>query len=356
MDKKFADWYRVASLEPKDEPLEQRWSGIIAAVDELDNEKLVELYLIYRNEVLVPSEFLDEFKSYFKDNDDTFPMEGNDMELRVLSGASLLTLIKKENKSEEYRDLAILASMFIEFDEFLSPGKGLIPESVLTASNFLRNSSRSLRKVSFPKIDDNNEKIKNKLNEVANHSQIPQFKEAVGFINDVIESYGKSFESFEEFSSYKQEESEILWWLFGEHSNGMECHFSDLGNSAPLVFGIELFELTVGNTAPISTVAFLRKALRLSKHEKVKLTFRKVLESCDKDWISNLDTEIDDDGKKVLPLLFCLETYRNEATRISFAEITKKTNGFDPDKEYDAITLAYEIYLEMLASWGIANT
>ena len=88
MHKYFADWYRVASLKPQGDLLGNRWKSIEKLGKSKDASRAMDLVRLFRAKPLSNNGFLDECRTIFQETDPAFPMRGNELELRVLAGAT----------------------------------------------------------------------------------------------------------------------------------------------------------------------------------------------------------------------------------------------------------------------------
>ncbi|MCH7858696.1 MAG: hypothetical protein IID14_03235 [Candidatus Marinimicrobia bacterium] len=95
----FADWYRQASFKPEDSWLKLRWQAVEAAASETSASKICELARLYHRKPLKAPEFEDQFRLKFHEADNAFQMSGNDFEMSLLAGATLLTGWSQERYS-----------------------------------------------------------------------------------------------------------------------------------------------------------------------------------------------------------------------------------------------------------------
>src|ERR1700722_18815471 len=102
----FVEWYRDAELTPDGQVLEARWRGVDALCAAAKRDDVVALLKCVCLPDSIDSLMPRDFRARFKAADPTFPAKGNDLEVRVLSGACLRALM--DNGTEHARDTACL--------------------------------------------------------------------------------------------------------------------------------------------------------------------------------------------------------------------------------------------------------
>ena len=84
----FGDWYRSASVPPDSIPLAKRWEAIEAF--NVDAAEVASLTQLSYGLNLSDASFPQRFRTAFNTADPNFQMSGNDRELLVLAGATLV--------------------------------------------------------------------------------------------------------------------------------------------------------------------------------------------------------------------------------------------------------------------------
>lgn len=344
MNTSFADWYRSVSIVPTNEMLRLRWEGIITLTKKANVDLVMDLVLFYYGKQ-VSDERLKNVTSIFQDKDATFSLKNNSAELKVLAGASLLELLEKKN------ELSTLTALLVVCYSFGRLGEGILPELVGACDNYLLNK-------------DNDERIKNltavKLNtskkltdELTKHNTAPTFeslKVPLQQIGTDLEQQKSAIRALELKLAQRYEESQVLWWLFGEFSSEMQCHFLELNNSAWVFIAKELADKTESQSGLASAKAFLYKALKISNKHTAKTSFSQSIPLVDEQWLKGLNANIEDARlKPFIPTLVALSFYSNPATRETWLpNLESTTLGFNPASEFPLVEMALQSYRERL--------
>ncbi len=241
MNEGFADWYRTISIEPKSEELQKRWRGVEEFASDAARDDVTSLARVFFGMPFVP-EFVDRFRTTFKQIDDTFPMQRNDAELRVLAGATLLKLFEFSPGWDLSAAFSLVCGSYCGLRE------PIIPAILDSARSFLSGASSELRTDTTDHLDTPD--FTSHLAAVTSGCQtaLPNlaapltalFKDAEKALRDVVEWAGSAQKRQELF----REESDILWWIFGGQSRDLRVPFSTLKHpSTCLIAGKELADL-----------------------------------------------------------------------------------------------------------------
>src|SRR5437016_5348889 len=252
MHKYFPDWYRAAGLDPTADTLEKRWQAVEGFSKKIKLQNALELVRIFYNRPTVGADFSDRYSATFQAADPTFSTRDNAVELRVLSGATIAHII--ETTRTTLTDAVALA-MLCGFCRGLRQ-KILNSEIVQSARNYLANESVRERDVgpSFEvKTPDTDlDELLNTLTEASTGSSLtsiqeplrPPFEKLAEAISALASSVNKVAGQFANAIDVHREESDILWWIFGEHSRDLKKRMSELSLPfAALVSGKELADL-----------------------------------------------------------------------------------------------------------------
>jgi hypothetical protein len=284
MHKHFADWYREAALEIDADNLSKRWQGIedfIKPQKGAIDRATVLLQFFYG--MSVDNEMLDRYREEFQKSDSLFPMRGNDFELRVLAGASIVHAI--ESKSQRIADAIALATVCGSYQGQRSTSP--IKDVVNIASDYLRNRSASLRKTNgIPAIpqtketeDFNWDNLSNQLQQsqipAMATSLVPLLKNLAAWQTEAASTFGRAVQWLNHQIILQREESNILWWLFSGASRDLALPMSDLDiGFASLVAGREIANLVEVLPGPLAIEAFIQKTVlgsQTGKPDDVKL-------------------------------------------------------------------------------------
>ncbi len=97
MYKLFAEWYRVAGIDPRGDDLPKRWAGIETLTGTMDTTNAVDLARLFLGSTSGSAQFKDQLASRFQNADPAFPMRNNDLELRVLAGAAIAQYVETQS-------------------------------------------------------------------------------------------------------------------------------------------------------------------------------------------------------------------------------------------------------------------
>jgi hypothetical protein len=290
----FADWYRIADLEPKVEMLEKRWQGIEEFVESLDATNTIELVRIFHKRSVRDRQFIADYRNTFKAIDSTFPMRDNDLELRVLAGSSIVCLL--EIGPSNFADAAALGMVCSDCRGLLN--ETLLPEMVALARAYLFSRSEHLRaRGEVPAItvpDLNLENLLEAFRQTCATDGLPNLPEPVvaliealaSAINHHSTSVEKAMSRLSERQRLLQEESDILWWLFGGHSRDLKQPMAALGLPATcLVAAKELADLTTILPGPLPAPAFLGKMIHAATRKlPSSMTIQEAVNASPREW------------------------------------------------------------------------
>ena len=286
MHRNFADWYRAVSLTPPSETLESRWKSIVAFTSGCGAEEIGDLTRMFYGREPKGAEFLEEFRTVFKDEDKTFAMRDNDPELQVLAGSALVNLLVDGQGLDRAAALAILVT------DCRGLRKAPLADIPLLARNHLNQVSASLRasKVPAPPMIAD---FSQKLTQVKAHlqaNQVPQLVDPLGtFMQGIVDAM-QGLANFASASANEQqlraEESEILWWIVGGCSRDSNTPFQDLPSpSGILIAAKELSELVKNLPGPLAAPAFLSTVIKTAHPELgTKVSISEAIGACTIAW------------------------------------------------------------------------
>jgi len=252
MHKDFSEWYRLAGIELQNDVLLKRWAGVEAF--EAGRDEIVSLVELFFGFYDVTEQFIGNFRSPFQAADAAFRMRDNNQELSVLAGAKLVSVM--EGTSIELGDLATMALVSCAAQNLRSaPCVNEIPER---ATQHL--SRRSIRR-----------------------NQIP--------LTTPPEGGGPSPEivQIQRDLAVVAEESNVLWWVFGESSRDLNKRWSECPvPQATLLAGKELADLTRIVPGPAAAAALLDRVVKCAKaRPPVHVLVKDAIAELPKDWRQN---------------------------------------------------------------------
>jgi len=362
MHKDFAEWYRTAKIVPNGEWLSKRWEAIENLFPKsINNESLLELVRLFRLKPVKDNKFLEKYLGAFQASDPAFPMRNNKVELGVLAGASIIYLLA--NSSPDVVDSLALATI-CSGCQGIGPPVPVQEIEVLVGKALLERSAslhlgghvpeikapQNIKKMS--KLLENFQSVctGNNLQTIAQPIK-DQTELLVQGINALASSTIEAIDGLGKLLQFQQEETNVLWWLFGGNSRDLKRPISNLGlPAASIITGKELSDLTEVLPGPISAEAFLDKMLSASRPKRHKsTTIQEAVNMSPRDWriqiASKTDITIVED---FCPILFAvkksIETIGDEDWLPAF----KTATSIDLKAEIDPLRLSMQMYQENL--------
>lgn len=345
MNKNFPEWYRIASIELRDEQIKARWDGIeLFCQNEVSLEMILNLICLFNN-FSCSSDFHEKFISPFFEIDAAFPQKNN-LELSVLAGAVLIYLIENDHTHKN----AILLSLIIA-----SMYNSNIPviDIVDTVKIEFDKSRQNIRKkYNIEKLIYNQQKKLFDTLTNAKTSNSLNFQE----FGDSMLQYLKSLEShidiYRKSNLIYYEDSQILWWMNGEWSRDFQKPFKEINKlELCIVVGKELADMVELLPGPFAAEAVLNKVLSSPSNTKDKeISLMDVIDSTDKKWRQDtLDSYPNSKTKALTPLLTALSESLKVENAGEWKFTFKGQTGLDVDKiKITALKIAYQMFLECL--------
>lgn len=269
MHPNFGDWYRDVSVNVDGDSLAARWNGVDHHQANLEVDSVPHLVRIaYRS--AVSEDVLDGFRQPFHEEDSAFPMRDNDEELAILAGAILIAhLDAKANDSGNFAALLIRIRR-------LAGATSAVHDLSGSAESYLTQKGLQARRVVHKGVpasadpDEAKQSLLNLASKAANAANPPQMQEE---IKEAAESIGavlrglrtgiqRALAYADQLQRIDQEQSDVLWWLFGQASRVATGDLTAIKESAKaLVIGSELAELVQVIPPPTSYEAFIDRAL-----------------------------------------------------------------------------------------------
>lgn len=280
----FADWYRTVDLDPSNSPLDVHWA--VAAEEVAENSSV-------RESIDLAALFLgadaddarERIVSAAKAADDAFPMRGNAALVNVLAGGALVHLMGLDMLIGDVAALALACGRA----GGLGP-TGPLPDVAEEAEETLDRRARSFRQFSAAGLykrrkpmsfDDpmaGTEPLPASPNPnnwsgawSATQGRANELREGISAVNEnaknAATALSRRLNAVEKALSGNaiptlDEESTILWWLFGERSADLDVPLRDLGEGVRgLVVGKEIAERTRFPLAHPASRALLDRAV-----------------------------------------------------------------------------------------------
>lgn len=249
MHKDFSEWFRTAGIEQNNESLKMRWTGIDAF--EVGRNDIVWLTELFFGIDSPKEKFLAAFRKAFQDADSSFRMRENDRELSVLAGATLVSVMERSPLA--LGDLAALAIVSCAAQNLRAgPCVVDIPELAVQHLNH-----RSVARGEIDAAED----------------------------SDATEDQASIHQLRQDFEVIA-EESNILWWVFGETSRDTDQRWSRYSVAQTAIMaGKELAELTRIAPGPASAAALLDRVVKFAKSPlPTQIAVKDAIAAVDLEW------------------------------------------------------------------------
>jgi hypothetical protein len=376
----FADWYRVAAIEPQGDLLQKRWEAIEGVVYAAEVPDTLELVRVFYGSPRKSARFVDRYRDAFKACDLTFPMRDNDAELRVLAGATLVTLLHARGGT--LADVAALAMVSGEC-RGLRPGDR-VPDMLLEARRHLAARSvelRTPRKVTppvAPKLDVDALLEPLRTAAQARQTRDPGFEgmleplhapgppkpgPSLDIVSDAIRGIaaavsdvaGAAAQVADEHGrrlQLHQEQSNILWWLLAEHSRDLGRRMATLPlPAACLVAGKELADLTDGTPGPLAAAGVLDRMLRAVEPElRGSTTIQEAVNGTPPEWREawTADAAHFEGIEDLCPVISSVRRSLDGNGPDDWAPSIRKLTGIDVTGGLPPLDVAFQTYEERL--------
>jgi GTPase-associated system helical domain len=351
----FADRYAQAGLQPTPETIAARQASAARVRENVNKEQLLDLVSAYYG--LKPD--LIWFRDEFRKEDSTFSLIANERESIVLAA---IILAGKVANSDPVSILGIIAGSAqgkrapTEATWLLDEARSAMLQHAATARAPLTVGTE-IRSSTAPKIGD---KIGDEIK--AAPSDLSALAQVLGKVRDEGQEVARSLAlqvsdalvALTANARHQREESQILWWLFGEHSRSLNKPFSAFRPAqAALIGGIELGELTTASKlGPVAAPAVLERVLRVAKKDNKA---QRVALMAAVDGLGAGLAELKPLSPKrpgICPVLAAIGKAR-EIGSGAWGNAFQKATGLEPAIEFEPIELALQIYQEHLL--GIAE-
>jgi GTPase-associated system helical domain len=364
MHSMFADWYAKADREPSQEKLQSRSAGVEAFASEASLAVLLDL-LRYVDERGGSESDPAMLQEKLKQEDPTFLLRDNDVEVRVLAAISLILAINRDSQTSAGVALAVDVASALGTVEVGPLGQDLVE----SAQAYLIEKGRRLRiepeivvakKFTQPTLDAGELSLPQKGVDVAQLQEnatalanyATQLNTAIKAVGAPLRALAATLDALAAATSFNTalaEESSMLWWLVGEHSRDLEVHLGTLKvPSVCVVAGKDLADLTRIIPGPLSVRAILHKALdAVGADPASQVELGQLVDETDRGlrqkWFRGLDI------KGLRGLGHCLPALAASVeVDGDWRELTEKRDGISPGTHRSQIDWARLCYSESL--------
>lgn len=361
MHKDFGDWHRLVSIERTDEILKKRWDGVeewVSAIRD-DAAALLETVRIFRG--LPEKTSREAFLEAFRKHDAAFAQRNNELEQRVLAGATLVHCVLTHDKGEDNDGLraAALAGMALEASR-LRAADGSLEELTGEALTCLHEIARQQRRRSgfdttLLTTEEREALTKTLGTNVPDHNQLRAIC-ATAF-QTVLLAVDRSEEALEAAAHdirCADEETNILWWLAGGSSRDLDKPWSELKDAVPLIAGWELADLTDVALGPQDAAALLERVIPNTKGKSKEQAFHVYVNAVPEDWAKNRGAKLDDRALDLTPLSFAL-SHRSKGNAKTWQVFFESVSGLKTSTTLAPQQAARLAYVEAVLFRTLSN-
>jgi len=324
----LGDWYRSAGIPSDSIPLAKRCDAIEAfVVGPVEVASLIQVF--YQLNLSDPS-FPQTFRVALNNADPNFKMSGNDRELIVLAGAELVDVIERGERN--VADLAGLCLVCAAMQNLrATPAVPEIPE---LAIKYL--SKRSANRA-----------------EPEEGSTASKLFAGLAAKGEPFNALAPEFQKLQLQFPLIAEESNMLWWLFSETSRDLDQRWGLLPlGEVCLIAASELADLTKVMPGPFAARAFLDKVIRSGRNAvKTSVSIAEVISETPKTWReASYQKPLPNELNGILPVYQAVRLSVEASDANAWREMFKTSTGISATSKTAPDKLAYQIFLELLAS------
>jgi hypothetical protein len=350
MNQSFGEWYRRAKIQPRNEDLVARWKAIEAFIKQVDENKIAELI---RRFVGLPSRRIEPMEAFSKEllsADAAFPTEDNEVEMQVLCGAALATILEKPSAIADCAALLLISAVAQGFRK-----PPILPDVVSLGRSYLFGRSAAVRILDtrHKLVGVKHEQLIEAVKASATSNSAAQMEKPLEAalrglseaINNVALFAEQSAQALERANGVLLEESNIVWWVFGEHSRDIEVPFPELPSGfAAIVAAKELADLTLMLPGPKAAPAYLDK--QLDRHRNKKLKLVDLTAELRADWIMKLSPS--EELLDLTPINFVISSVADGLDPSAATQLARRQLNLGSGL-LDTLTISVQAYAEFLA-------
>jgi hypothetical protein len=346
----FADRYAEAGIAPKAELIEGRKQAAERIAKNITKDQTFDLVSLFYG--LTPPD-VTWFRDEFRKEDVTFSLVQNERECVILAA---MILGKKVAAKQGLTILSIVTTWThgkrtpAHADWLLADARSALQTHAAEVRK-PKNSTTEIKAAFNPKVvedlaavgaNDFNALLQ-ALGKVRNEAQATA--------TSLAAQVSAALSALNSNEKFLREESQILWWLFGEHSRTLNRNFSAIrAAQAALVAGIELGELSIASIlGPVAAPAVLERVLRLARKDKQNQPVPTLKEAID--GIGEADLSVLKIPSTKHPFIFPMLTAiakAKEAGIGSWGGAFQKATMLEPGLSLEPMDLALQTYHEHL--------
>ncbi|HUW39426.1 MAG TPA: GTPase-associated system all-helical protein GASH [Rectinemataceae bacterium] len=348
MHKNFGEWYRLVAFEPDGAQLQKRWAGVEAwkAVLRKDDKSVLETVRIFQG--LASTASMRPFLAVFQSLDPAFPQR-NDLELRVLAGASLVDCVQSVDANGEGLHAAILASAALEASSLrvTEPRLEEIFGEVLSGLQVIAVDQRKRKPFVLNDISVKADSAAEALMQVAASTDWNLLKAAVApvfqALLDSVRSADGELASAAHNLRCADEEMDILWWVEGGCSRDTNKPWAAFKEGAAIIAGTELADLIDVTLGPRNSAALLERVLSDSNGKDSPLAA--YVNALPDEWVRERAAKANESAFDLTPLTFAM-VHRARSDTASWQQYFDASSGMKSSTQVTAACVAHQAYVE----------
>jgi len=364
----FPTWYSSIDPAPTKELVKKRIDAINSLIKSDGPDLWLEAVKIANGDKDYNSELATLLVTKFREFDISFPIISNENILKVLSQISLCFLFESNSKYSQSISMAVINSNFFEQNEI----------SEIPFCDYAVQKSKQMDNYETGIMSEIEDQLLQKESEMEHDyywqdeedEEDEENEEDEEDEEDEEEEEEKSLSADDSFRLIKmvnylgkenkkiKEESNVLWWLFGEYSELANSYFYDLSiGKMVLIAAQELVGLTSNTGYLQSSKHIITKALIISNRGKSKfkeITIAETLQESSEE-IKNALGATGNLGL-LTPLLYSLNlSTQSEKSEIWKSLCDQKIGNGNIEKKYMPAQIAFQFYKEIIFLNELAN-
>jgi hypothetical protein len=348
MHKNFGEWYRLVSIEPHGETLTKRWAGVEAWVSTLqrDDTAILETVRIFQG---LPSKVSREpFVAAFRSVDPAFPQR-NELELRVLAGASLVRCVQSDEEGRGVR-AAIIAGAAVVASALYTPAPPLneIIGEVVARLQEIARSQRWRGDFDTDAIREATDAATQAVTALAHAGNWGILRDQIVPVFHSLLKAVRHSESALTTAAHSlrcaDEEADILWWLEGGSSRDLDKPWSAVPKDAvPLIASSELADMTDVALGPQDAAAILDRVV--TKAGCGETSIQAYVNAVPVEWLKAREPQMMDEALDLAPLSLAL-FQRGRSNSSGWQEFFEGTSGLKLATVLPPARVAHQAYIE----------
>lgn len=341
----FPTWYKSIEPSPTAELVNKRLDGINAIIKLNDVDLWLDIVKIANGGNDYDETNAALLVSKFKNFDIAFPIISNDNIIKVLSQISLCFLFESGNRCSQCISMAVINSNFFEQNNTSEiPFCDFAVKKIVTKQFVEKEEIAEIEEQLLLKVNVGEVIAESELNEEEEEEEITISTEESLNLIKMVNYLNKENKKI-------KEETNVLWWLFGEYSTLNKGYFYDISVSKMVTASAqELIDLSTNTGYLNSARHILSKVIIITNKNKSKLKEITVAESILE---SSSETKerliLNGDLGKLTPLLYSVSlSKQTDQTAIWKSICNQKVGSDNLDKKFMPDEIAFQFYKEII--------